>query len=250
MEYLGRLDNGPPLCYLAFMARPTLADVRRRALFHADLIKGNTIEVVDQNTCVNKGLASLHNLVTGSAGGEDYIVVSGVITTSANTAAYDLPDNFKHLRELFYVFGTDEKIPVERFALRDMAGAVSSTVHSWWRSAPFRYRLVGQKQIRFDPTPQQAHNLELWYVPENRPLVQDNEPIPDWIAEGWEEYAALCAAEAMMARLERPIGDIAVLKQQSAQQILTDLKPRDRARPHQVIDVERRWNNRRYEGDY
>lgn len=231
------------------MARPTLADVRRRALFHADLIKGNTIEVSDQNVCVNKGLASLHNFVTGTAGGEDYIVVSTTITTTANEAAYILPANFKHLRELFYIMGTNEKIPVERFALRDMAGAVSSTSLSTWRCAPFRYRLMGQRQIRFDPIPQQTNTLELWYVPENQPLVQDNAPIPDWIAEGWEEYAALCAAEAMMVRLERPIGDLAMLKQQSAQQILTDLKPRDRARPHQVIDVERRWS-RRYEGDY
>lgn len=230
------------------MARPTLADVRRQALFFADLIKGNTIEREDANARVNAALKTFHNKMTGSAGGEDYVLVTYTLPTIADTESYTLPEDFKQLREIFLVSGNN-RIALDRAALRDIGGHAYNSWTSTWPYAPtFKYRLTGQRQITFYPKPSGSLSVELWYIPECTTLVQDSDELPLWVAAGWEEYVSVCAAIDMLLRLQLPVGELAQREAQLWQTILTDIKPRDKARAHRVIDVYRTsWRD---ESDY
>lgn len=220
------------------MARFDLQYLRERAYFHADLLKGGSVSKTRANDCVNNGLAKLHNRITGL--GDDHVVVPKTFSLVADQEAYDLPDNFRRLREIFIVNSDGSRFEIPRFNLKDMGEALTASRHRFSTNADFlRYRIVGQRTIRFYPLPSGTDTIEIWYIPEFQKLVADNNELPEYIAPGWEEYAAVCAAIDMLQHLER---DTTTLERREAylwQEILRDLTPRDQSGPSTITDVER-----------
>lgn len=219
------------------MARHNLEYLRERAYFHADLLSGGSVKRERANDCVNASLARLHSKITGL--GEEYVLVDYQFALVVDQESYTLPADFRRLREIFLVTDEDRRLEIARFNLKDLGQAwpISQafvTTANW-----VRYRIIGQRTLRFYPKPQSTDTVEVWYVPEFQKLVSDIDELPEYIAPGWEEYACVCAAIDMLQSLGR---DTTTLERREAYlwaDILRDLTPRDQSGPATVTDVSR-----------
>lgn len=184
----------------------------------------------DVTRYVNQGGAALYDLMV-EARGRSYFRKSPAreITTTADTSAYDLPDDFYRLisvrrrnGENLFAFAPDEEAELRR---TDRSSQY-----------PTHYELR-KSTIELLPLHSPGSVIVLDYVPAYTDLVDDDDELDG--VDGWEEYVVCFAARCMAVKddegglvqaLDR---DLAMLERRIAK-----LAPkRDGFRPERVKDV-------------
>lgn len=225
------------------MASPlTLDTLRLLAAERADMLK-YTLGVADLSDFLNEGaftyqvnaeLAALwDHLITSY---EDYAVKRHNIPINANQDQYNLPADFYKLRKVFPILSSGRGTPLRKFDLKDM-GEDESEIVIGTEIRRLRYRVMGNR-LYFWPVPTSADTVEIWYIPQYQPIVNDEDLIDFRYPNGWEDYVV----EGVAARaLEKEESDSTHCRQRQMEvlrRILASVEDRDVGEPHAMIDAE------------
>jgi hypothetical protein len=213
------------------MRARTLEDLRTEARERADMDEDDHITEAMWNRFINQGIQRTFRRLCKVA--PDRYFTSDDISTTAGTAAYDLPSNFAWLLGVDLVRSADNLLPLEPFSLQERIGPLRAVSFD---SPQTRYDVRGNgdaTQIYFDPDPgTETYRVYYVYVPDD--LVDDDD-VFDGTA-GFEdsviEYAILLAQR----RSEDDTSDTRACLA-DADAAIDALATRDAGRPARIIDV-------------
>lgn len=212
----------------------TLEDLRDRAKVRADMVSSSFVSDATWNEWINEEGSELHDLLV-SKFGDDYYLDDFTIHLVTGQRDYDLPTNFLKVRGVDYALG-GEPCSLRRFEFEERnARAFTGTVLPGGRTT-MRYRVIGG-QIRFIPTPAAQVAVTLWYIPQYRKLLHDNQPVSDRLAQGWDSYMVIGAAMRALQKEESDVGVLAAEKANIIQRIEFAASSRDATEPHRIVDV-------------
>lgn len=220
----------------------TRGQLKTRALQRADFPINASAAYIDQSPggeleqLVDSKLKRLYQLLTEA--GEGYNI-SGpqYLSTIANTAEYNLPQDFMNLDAIYYVvnngYNQNQRVPLRRFNEHQQGqrGAFSN-----WGPPPISYRLLGRR-IRFEPVPTQSLSniIEFFYIQDYTPPATDNVPLTDFVKAGWEEY--IVDSVAWELRIKEGLGEegaLAARVQMFEAKIQAEAAERDRFSPSRM----------------
>jgi hypothetical protein len=212
----------------------TLATLRTRAQYVADMTNSQFIADAELNQYINTGLAELYDLVVSSF--EDYFTVSTFLTITAGTNTVELPATFYKARAVdFSLNGTWSTVKLFNFLSRN-----SLRKTSFLQNVPDsgrRYRIFGDT-LFIQNTDDAAGTYRLWYVPAYTALVADGDTIPVSLSKfGWDEYIVLYAAERMLSKEESSIVDVRNRRDEIRDRIIQMASDRQIEQAESVSDV-------------
>jgi hypothetical protein len=210
----------------------SLSELRLRTRQKADRENSNFVENPELDFIINQSIAELHDLLI-SAGSADYSIADYSFITAASTDSYLLPTNFYKLK------GVDAKITQDNwYSLRPFnfneRNRNNDIAWGLLNGPSIRYRLVGN-QIKFNPAPEAAYDIRLWYTPVATKLVLDTDTLSDLNA-----FAEYVIVDAAIKYLQKEESDVSVLMQQKAdlkRRIETMANNRDEGQPESVSDI-------------
>ena len=227
------------------MASPvTLDNLRELAADRADMLKYDVAGVADlsdflnESACtyaVNSELAALwDHLVTSY---EDYAIKTYSQPLHAEQEEYNLPADFYKIRAVFPILSNGRSSALRRFDLKQIGAETSAAYITGTEVRQLRYNVMGNR-LRLWPAPSSSATLEVWYIPQYKPIYNDQDLIDFRFPNGWEDYVV----EGVAARaLEKEESDSTHCRQRQAeilQRILTTMKDRDVGEPAGMIDTE------------
>lgn len=184
---------------------------------------------------LNLHLGALHGKMA-ALGSADFplAIAQDTITLAGGTASYALPDDFLSAVSVELAWATTEREIVR--SLNHYADAYKFRSMTWGQWGSKRFRIVGN-QITFYPTPAQAVDAILTYVPTFADLADDADT---WDGiNGWEKLVTLGAALDVMSIQARPTGNIAALYTDQANRVDAELSRRQDQDPQEVRITER-----------
>ena len=210
----------------------TLADLRLAARRRADQEFSTFLSDAEYNANINNSVAELWDLLV-SAYGNDYNLSQYNFVTVGNQESYDLPADMYKLR------GVDAQITTQSwFALRpynfNERNRNENLAWGLLTGPTVRYQLFGST-IRFNPAPQGAYNIRLWYTPLPPVLTNDTDTLSD--LNSFSEYVIVDAA---IKALQKEESDVSVLMQQKEmlkKRIMEMSQNRDAGQPETVADI-------------
>lgn len=218
----------------------TLAQLRKQFYNRFDAGAQNYIQVDEANTLINEAAAHLHNWLVTEA---EYLIWNETkISLVPGVSDYPFPENVQKLLKLFgpgydaASASTPTWMPLQRIMPQEYRGGnmgALNTIQPFW---PHGYMLMGQT-LRIMPTPQQAHELLMWYVPVYTDLVEDTDALELSAIPGWQEFVV---NQAVIGARIKEESDVAPLERR--QQIIMGLMQasminRDMGQPQHVVDV-------------
>jgi hypothetical protein len=188
---------------------------------------------------INAELSELYDLLVGSY--EDYFYDTIDVNLVNGTESYTLPADLYKVRKVFFKEGTD------RYVMRRMALDEIGLYPSDSRPARthYKYRVMGQNLIVF-PLPGTG-TLELWYIPNYTPLVNDGDTLALSVpVQGWDDFIVSGAAARCLVKEESDPSALLMAKEQARVRIIKAAADRDAGEPEAVIDVSERFTNKRW----
>lgn len=214
----------------------TLLSLRTRAKQESDMVKSNFVSEPEWNSYINSSLAELHDIMI-AAYGEDYSVEVQSFTTTLNEPNYDLAADFYKLRGVdVQLNGNDPDgwCTITKFSFNERN---RFSISGFWDifGAPFiRYRIVGS-QLRFNPIPDRATPVRVWYHPVSTQLVADSDQFND--INGWSEYVVVDAAIKALSKEESDVTVLMARKEALRLRIISMSQNRDAGTPEAVSDI-------------
>jgi hypothetical protein len=160
----------------------------------------------------------------------DYFLTTGSLSTTAGQNAVALPTNFSDLRQLSWMRGTNERVPL------DMAGPddwdATSEDAKAWDSAP-RYRIQGGNVLLY-PKPNAIYTLSIYYDT-GIYVTATSDSIS--CQPGWDEWMVLDICVRVRQMEEVSAADFLAERNKVEADIVSQALTRDRFRTHQVRDL-------------
>lgn len=160
----------------------------------------------------------------------EYFLVTGALSTVANTQAVALPSNFSDLRQLSWMRSATERVPLDLAGPDDWNAASEAGVA--WDGAP-RYRLQGGNILLF-PKPSAVYTLSIYY--DTGIYVSATSDSID-CQPGWDEWMVLDACVRVRQKEEASAADLLKERDKVEADIVRQATTRDRFRTHQVRDL-------------
>jgi hypothetical protein len=227
------------------LARPTIGQLITRAHLMSDVPElssartnafATQIEVLD---VANDALAEMHDLLVEVW--DDYLTKQDTsLVTSTTVQWVQLPKDFYKLIACFMI-DSSTRVEMQPFDWLELGGV--STTDS---SNRMRYRISGNRMV-FDRLPSGVYTLELWYIPQFRPLADRNEVVGQYIHPGWESYVIYHVAAYLLAKEESDPTYAVTMKEQTRRRIESIAANRNAAKPKMVIDTEGKYRKKRPE---
>lgn len=211
-----------------------ITDVRRRA----DMVGDGHVTDAMLTDWLNQGLAELWDLLILQW--PDRFYTTETITTSANTEAYLLPEDFYQIRGVDLVI-QGQRIPMDPMTFQERVGPGTGGSLGYYGVPDMRYAVrqsvaLGGMALYLDPPPRGTYTLLVHYCYAPTLLVAGGDEF-DGVA-GWEDYAveytrALALerqeqdsspAHAAMARLRARINQMAGLVDASEQPVIANVR--------------------------
>ena len=200
----------------------SLGAIRLAAQQRADRVNSNFVTLPEWNSYINQAMFELYDLLVTTY--EEYFVATPIqFISDGNTFLYQLPNGInsyynglntslsQFVAPPFYkLIGVDlalnnannAYVTVNKFNFVDRNRFVypntASTIYGVFN---LQYRLLGNSQIEFIPTPSAGQGIRLWYIPRLVQLLQDTDVTTQGIS-GWLEYVIVKAAYYALTKEE------------------------------------------------
>lgn len=211
----------------------TLAELRNRAYALMDEGQSQYLGVAEMDNYVNNAASILHNVVVTESPWRaqkefTWQPLMGV-------ADYALPTDFRDNLRVFTKQG-NYFTPLKQFNVSQYGYGSDNA----WRQAPMschpRYRIMGNV-LKLDPAPTVTPlwTLLMWYAPQYIPMVADTDSLFSFNLSGHEQWVVNSAVIYAKAKEEVQSADFQMMNQQIMQQILADLRQRDRGCGNSIV---------------
>lgn len=215
------------------MAQVTLLDIKTRALDLADIPSTSSwITDARLTDAVNDGLSDLHDILVETY--QDVLTFTAQVPLAAGTEFINLPVDFFKVRKVFILDGSTRR-ELEQFTLDDLDGRDNDET-----SSRPGYRLIGNK-MWFHPRPESSTTVDLWYVRNFQPLIDDTDEVSPMLERGWELFVVAHVAAYLLAREESDPSYALATKAEARARIQSASRHRDASGPQKVRDVSRRF---------
>jgi hypothetical protein len=211
----------------------TLAELREKARNRADMKNSKFVSDLELNDYINSSIAELHDILV-EAYNSDYFVESTTFFLVPGQASYDLPDDFYVLKGVDVRINNQEFLSLRPFNFNERNRFNELGVWDLAGITNVRYRLVGDK-LRFMPTPSNAAEARLWYVPIAAKLVNDSDTFN--ALNGYDEYVIVDAAIKMMQKEESDVTVLLAQKQALEKRIRERANIRDSGSTPSISDI-------------
>jgi hypothetical protein len=221
----------------------TLGSVLDRAAPLADMVPFAALTFVkraDASQWANDALMKMHYLFCNS--GQEYFKSFQDYTLIGGTDQYDLPTDIHKPLGADEITSSGYRWRLGRYGWQERdkyQGAVGESSVAW---SQYEYLVIGQK-LELIPKPSTG-TIRLYYIPQYTKLVNDTDPVSQFIFEGWEQYAVLHVAINARDKQEVDYSQLAAERDQLWQMFVDFLAPRDAGEPKHVVDVYGRFNRR------
>jgi len=191
---------------------------------------------------VNHELAALWDHLINAH--EDYVIRREMISVVADQENYILPKDFYKARKVFPIVSGRREKSLKKFNL-DETNYTSNILVTATDINNLKYKFMGQRLWLY-PTPSFAGDLELWYIPQYKELVNNNDLVNFIYPNGWEDYVVNgIAAKAAEKEESFEMAQVCIAAQGRALgRILQTVQDRDEGEPEEMIDAEG------FSGDY
>ncbi len=238
----------------------SLGEIRNRAQQRADRLNSPFVTMPEWNFFINQAMFELYDLLITSD--EDYYTATPAqFNTNGSQYIYPLPDGvtsfintagnsfaappFYKLKgvDLGINSANNAWVTVKKFMFESRNQYVypnsSSTIYGVFN---MQYRLIGNSQIEFIPTPSGNQPIRLWYIPRLASLLADNDLTNIGIS-GWLQYVICRAAKYALDKEESDTtkldSELIFLKQRIEQTAVN----RDAGQPDRITDIRGSWGN-------
>lgn len=232
-----------------------LSQIRLAAMQRADRVNSTFVTMSEWNQYINQSMFELYDLLVTVY--EDlYIATPVQFVANGTTFLYPMPNGSNTFlsgidpsvtftpRPFYKLIGVDlalnnatnAYVTLDKFQFEDRNTFVypntASTIYGVFN---MRYRLLGNNQMEFIPTPSGGQAIRLWYIPRLSELLQDTDTTDIGIS-GWIEYVIVKAAYYALAKEESDtkelVGQLLALKER----IETTAPNRDAGKPEKISD--------------
>lgn len=218
----------------------TLAQLKTQARQRADLEDNDFVTDSELTGYINNSLAELYDLLIAAYDG-DYYIESVDFTTTSGVENYALPNgtNYSAAKAIYKLKGVDAKIVGNSwFSLKpfNFNERNRNSDYSWGllNGPTVRYRMVGSN-LRFNPAPNSAIQVRVWYVPVAPVLTADSDTFEDLNA--WSEYVVIDAAIKCKIKEDLDFQALQLQKESIAKRIREMAQNRDAGKPESISDV-------------
>jgi hypothetical protein len=218
----------------------TVADIALAAAFRADMLvnsggKPVLTDFIEPNVAaamINLELAALWDVLVSTY--EDYCIKHIKIDVKAAQEDYPLPEDFYKFRKIFPITNNKRGEALRKFNLEELGHADTLDALSLSPLDQTKYKVSGWRLWLY-PVPANAGQLEMWYVPQFKPMTNLEDRVDFRFPFGWEDYVI----DGMAARfLEKEESDSTPQRRTQAaalQRILAMAEDRDVGEPFQII---------------
>lgn len=213
--------------------------VTRAALVTRLIQRANTSGYIDSTAeapqLIDTSLAKCYNWLATTY--EDYFVKKAppYQLTAAGRDTFPIPADFLKAREIFYVTTSGSRYPLVRMNISDLTGTAQT---SSYQQPVFGYLVADQDLVIYPrPSQSQTGTIEMWYIPEYTPALNDSVPVFPALAFGWDEWVVLDACIAARLKSMMPVDDLMAERAQLERKILSQMKNRDAGQPYHVKDT-------------
>jgi len=168
---------------------------------------------------------------------EDWCIRHHPVAVIPGIENYSMPTDFYHLRKVFPIFNGRRGSALKRFNLQDLGEADSLAAILTAPIEETRYKLAGNR-LYLHPVPTQTAELEVWYIPQFRPIENLSDTIDFRMPFGWEDYVIEGLAARLLEKEESDSSHCRAAQARVLQRILMLSEDRDEGEPHQMIDTE------------
>lgn len=211
----------------------TLGELKTQARDRADMAKSGFVSDSELTTYINSSIAELFDILI-QAYSSDYYISTYIFTSVPNQDTYALPADWYKLRGVDAKLNGSDFLTVSSFNFNERNRFKQDGVWNLYGVPTIRYRQVGDN-IVFEPTPDGAVQIKLWYVPLAVKLVADGDILKD--LNQFSEYVVVDTAIKMRVKEET---DTTVLETQKAallKRITDAAQNRDVGESESVSDV-------------
>lgn len=198
-----------------------LSQIRLQAMQRADRVNSQFLTLPEWTVNINKAMFELYDLLVTVY--EDLYVAQPIqFTADGTTFLWPLPDGVRTYmsgininqtitaQPFYKLLGVDlalqntnnAYVTINKFNFVDRNRFVypntSSTIYGVFN---LQYRLLGNNQIEFIPTPSAGQQIRIWYIPRLIELLQDTDTTITGIS-GWIEYVIVRAAKYALDKEE------------------------------------------------
>jgi len=198
-----------------------LSQIRLAAMQRADRVNSNFVTMTEWNQYINQSMFELYDLLITTY--EDLYVATPVqfvsdgvtflcpLPNGSNTFINGINNNITFTPKPFYKLigvdlalnnATNAYVTVNKFNFSDRNRFVypntASTIYGVFN---LQYRLLGNNQIEFIPTPSAGQAIRIWYIPRLTELLSDTDTTDIGIS-GWIEYVIVKAAYYALTKEE------------------------------------------------
>lgn len=195
----------------------TLGSIIRRGLVKADfpaLAGGESGNLVRQDLVdfANESLSDIHYLLASSF--EEYFLETIAFNIDSSAEVYALPDDFYKLRKMFFQSGS-RRYEIGMYTLNELNG--------------------------YSLNPVTSGTVEMWYIPEFTPLVDDGDQVSVAIPVQWEQLAVLGVAIKCLDSEESDSSALSMKFMQQSKEIKENAHDRDAGEAHRISDSSGRY---------
>lgn len=240
-----------------------LSQIRLAAMQRADRVNSNFVTIPEWRNYINQSMFELYDILVTTY--EDLYVATPVqFVSDGVTFLYPLPNgsntflnginpSVTFTPQPFYKLigvdlalnnATNAFVTVNKFNFSDRNRFVypntASTIYGVFN---LQYRLLGNNQIEFIPTPSAGQALRLWYIPRLTELLQDTDTTITGIS-GWIEYVVVKAAYYALTKEESDTQSLVMQLQALTKRIEETAANRDAGMPDTISDTNQgNWSN-------
>jgi hypothetical protein len=237
-----------------------LSQIRLAAMQRADRVNSNFVTQSEWRNYINQSMFELYDLLVTTY--EDLYVAppvqfvadgttflwplpngSNTFQSGINPATTFVPQPFYKLLgvDLALNNATNAYVTINKFNFTDRNRFVypntSSTLYGVFN---LQYRLLGNNQIEFIPTPTAGQSVRIWYIPRLTELLQDTDTTNIGIS-GWVEYIIVKAAYYALTKEESDTTSLVMQLAALQKRIEETASNRDAGLPDKISDA--RSNN-------
>ncbi len=183
---------------------------------------------VDDSTYQLDAVINTHYLELCSlliAACDDYFLDGYEFSTVSGQSSYDLPTNFRQLRSLQVINGSNISV-VEKFNMRD-AGRVNNIniLNAFYQVTKFSY-MIRAGSLFFAPVPAQTQSVVLYFIRQPAKLVNSSDLTDSTIPDEFLDFLKY-AAVATLLGMEESDNTFWIQQREAARQRIIDSRNRD-----------------------
>jgi len=222
----------------------------------ADRVNSNFVTKPEWRNYINQSLFELYDLLVTVY--EDLYVATPVqFVADGTTFLYPMPNGSNNFQsgitpsqtlvkpKPFYKLigvdlalnnATNAYVTLDKFMFEDRNTFVfpntASTIYGVFN---MRYRLLGNNQMEFIPTPSAGQAIRVWYIPRLTELLQDTDTTDTGVS-GWIEYVIVKAAYYALTKEESDTTSLVMQLAALQKRIEETASNRDAGKPERISD--------------